>query len=116
MKFKLTFNAADFQKFKLVLSPAEYDTLMDVMIFVTLQDPPAGIKDKIVLCLVQSFYVRLQSKALIKQRAYNFTIPIAEAMAFQAFWSGKPARDIISSNVVNTIIGEVDRKTKSITF
>lgn len=100
--------------FKLSLTPVEYETLMELMVVVVAPSPEyKHIKDKIVLCLMQSLYARFHKKSLWRRSMVQFTLPIAEALAFQAFWVGKPMRQCISSAVINRIIAAIDQKVTS---
>lgn len=104
-------------KYKLTLKPGEYETLLDMMVLVVpRRKEPLPVEQKVILCLMQSLYARLHTKSLFRKKEYNISVPIAEALAFQAFWTGKPMRSIISSALINRIIGEIDQKTTSIIF
>ena len=100
----------DSASFKLVLKPVEYETLMELMCVIYSFEEHLHIKDKVILCLMQSLYVRLDKKATFRKNIYKLSLPVAEAVAFQAFWTGRPMRQILTSGIINRIIGEIDQK------
>lgn len=100
-------------KFKLVLSKNDYVTLEPLML-AALQifrrlDVNKSYTQLTLYCLMESLYNRIYGQSIFVQPKYKFSIPMAEALAFVAHWQGQPMKDIVTSELINRIIAQVDR-------
>lgn len=98
-----------YQTISIVLKQHELQTFLDLMSLVT---QPAGMEgcSKTVICLLQGLYFRVVGKSHISQHQYKIAVPIPEALAFNEYWTGQPMRSIISSALINRLIGIFDQK------
>lgn len=103
-------------KYKLQLTHSEYQSYRMMMeIFVAYVDKLGDdLESKLLICLLQSMFVRTCPSHQIVKTKYSFQIPMAEAMAFCIFWTGKPIANILSSIVVNKVIADIHRKISSL--
>lgn len=99
---------------KIVLKHHELQALTDLMSLVIHPEGIQGVKSRLVICLMQGLYARLDLQSRFVKSKHKVSIPVPEALAFKEYWLGEPMRSIVSGALINRIIGEVDQKTNSI--
>ncbi|SEW02225.1 hypothetical protein SAMN05428988_1341 [Chitinophaga sp. YR573] len=99
---------------KLVVKGHEMPALIQMMSLVIQPAGTSGVDSKLLICLMQHLYYRLSQKAIMYQHVYHISVPIPEAMAFQEYWTGVPMGDIITSALVNRLIGVIDQATQTV--
>lgn len=100
-------------KYRMKLRQHEFDTLLVIFEKVVLPDIKEvnSMQDKVAAVLLLQMYESLRkADGLFKKDVYTINIPAASAMTFHMYWRETPIAGVMTSSLINRLIGEIDQQ------